>query len=105
MGKGSLEVFKFSLYLAIPVGALWMATDPLKMRRLLESTKYVVYPPEGPRPPTGSLSEVRAHASARQAEKAAQTAAAAPAEPRQPGDANGVVGRWLGWGGPRSTTA
>ena len=112
MGKGALEVFKFAVYVTLPFGALWVATDPHKMKRLLETTRYVVYPPEGPRPPTGSLEDVRAHEAARKAERAERAAAAAararaeeraaaPAPEERPARPAAsyadMIGRVLGW--------
>ena len=56
--KGLLETWKFAVYLAIPVIAVYVIADPKNMRHLLEYKQYVVYPPEGPRPPVGTREEV-----------------------------------------------
>jgi len=49
--KAALEAWKFTVYLVAPVGTVALITDPLNMRSLLEQKQYIVYPPEGPRPP------------------------------------------------------
>jgi protein PET100 len=59
---GILEIFKFTIYVSLPIGVIYVISDPKNLRKMLDSTQYVVYPPEGPRPPTGSLEDVRAHA-------------------------------------------
>ena len=74
MGRAPLEAWKFSVYLVIPFGILYATTNPETLRKLLESTRYIVYPPEGPRPPTGNAEAVRAHIEA--AKKAQQSQAA-----------------------------
>jgi len=48
-----LEAFKFSLYLSIPVIATIVYADPSNMERIVDATKYIIYPKEAPRPPIG----------------------------------------------------
>lgn len=57
MGKKPLEVFKFSLYISIPILTVIAFNTPEAMKKLLERTRYIVYPPEGPRPPRGASKE------------------------------------------------
>ncbi|KAK9838723.1 hypothetical protein WJX74_002039 [Apatococcus lobatus] len=53
MAKGPLEFFKFGIYLAIPALMVYaVAGNPDNLERVIKSRSYVVYPPEGPRPPT-----------------------------------------------------
>ncbi|CAL5221165.1 g3305 [Coccomyxa viridis] len=50
---GSLEVFKFGCYLSIPVlMTVFVAGNPGRLEAIIKNRAYVVYPPEGPRPPT-----------------------------------------------------
>ncbi|KAG6555287.1 hypothetical protein Mapa_003330 [Marchantia paleacea] len=52
--KGVLEVFKFGCYISIPILMMSaFAYDPQNLERIIRNRSYVVYPPEGPRPPTG----------------------------------------------------
>ncbi|GMI22964.1 hypothetical protein TrCOL_g22 [Triparma columacea] len=53
MGGFSLEVFKFSLYLSIPVVATCIYASPSNMERIVAATRYVTFPPEERRPPKG----------------------------------------------------
>ena len=49
----ALEAFKFALYLAVPVGVtVFVAYNPTTLEKVIKNRMYVVYPPEGPRPPT-----------------------------------------------------
>ena len=49
-----LEVFKFCCYLSLPVGmTLTFAAHPGNLEYIIRNRAYVVYPPEGPKPPTG----------------------------------------------------
>jgi len=57
--KGLLESWKFFVYLTIPFFAVYVVAAPKNMRNFLEYKQYVVYPPEGPRPPTGTKEEVQ----------------------------------------------
>jgi protein PET100 len=56
--KTLLESWKFGVYLAIPFIAVYVIAAPENMRSLLQYKQYVVYPPEGPRPPVGTREEV-----------------------------------------------
>lgn len=56
--KSLLETWKFMVYLTIPVFAVYVVAAPANMRSFLNYKQYVVYPPEGPRPPTGTREEV-----------------------------------------------
>ncbi|GMH61781.1 hypothetical protein TrRE_jg6758 [Triparma retinervis] len=53
MGGASLEVFKFSLYLSIPVIATCIYASPSNMEKIVAATRYVTFPPEAKRPPLG----------------------------------------------------
>lgn len=57
MGKKPLEVFKFVLYITIPIGTVVFFNTPEAMKKLIERQRYIVYPPEGPRPPAISSKE------------------------------------------------
>eukprot|EP00898_Chlorokybus_atmophyticus_P002316 jgi/Chlat1/3085/Chrsp21S03325 len=51
--KKLLEVFKFGVYLAIPVSlTAFFVASPSNLESVIENRRYVVYPPEGPRPPS-----------------------------------------------------
>jgi protein PET100 len=51
--KGWLEVFKFGCYVSIPiVMTVAIAGSPDRLAAIIKSRSYVVYPPEGPRPPS-----------------------------------------------------
>ena len=55
LGRGGrlLEVFKLGCYLAIPIGMTAFFTfNPDNLDAIIKSRSYVVYPPEGPRPPS-----------------------------------------------------
>ncbi|KAJ0982433.1 hypothetical protein J5N97_010688 [Dioscorea zingiberensis] len=50
--KGILEIAKFAIYVAVPVALTYaVATDSKTIHKLMGFRSYVVYPPEGPRPP------------------------------------------------------
>ncbi|KAL4200081.1 hypothetical protein AMTRI_Chr03g147920 [Amborella trichopoda] len=54
--KGLLEIAKFGLYVTIPIILMYnFAYDTKNLQRIMGnvsfSRSYVVYPPEGPRPP------------------------------------------------------
>jgi len=52
--KGILEVFKFATYVTIPIVMMSMfANNTENLYRIIRNRAYVVYPPEGPRPPSG----------------------------------------------------
>ncbi|XP_074585777.1 uncharacterized protein LOC141841504 [Curcuma longa] len=50
--KGWLEVGKFALYVSIPAALTYATTDSNTIHKLMGFRSYVVYPPEGPRPPS-----------------------------------------------------
>mmetsp|Transcript_33450 Transcript_33450/g.40993 ORF Transcript_33450/g.40993 Transcript_33450/m.40993 type:complete len:84 (+) Transcript_33450:296-547(+) len=54
MGKKGLEMFKFGVYLTIPVLTVMFFNTPEAIKALIEKKQYIVYPPEGPRPIRGS---------------------------------------------------
>ncbi|XP_052163369.1 uncharacterized protein LOC127780492 [Oryza glaberrima] len=50
--KGVLEIAKFGVYVSVPVALTYLvATDSKTLKKLMGLREYVVYPPEGPRPP------------------------------------------------------
>lgn len=50
--KGILEIAKFGVYVSVPVALTYLvATDSKTLKKLMGLRPYVVYPPEGPRPP------------------------------------------------------
>lgn len=52
-GKGLLEVGKFGLYVTIPIVLMYtFANNTKNLHRFMGGRSYVVYPPEGPRPPS-----------------------------------------------------
>jgi len=53
-----LEVFKFGVYILLPIGTIAFFNKPEMIRKLIETREYIVYPPEGERPPMGSKAEV-----------------------------------------------
>ncbi|XP_057816773.1 uncharacterized protein LOC131030103 [Cryptomeria japonica] len=56
--KGILEVVKFGVYVTVPIFLMYaVANNSDTMQKLMKNHSYVVYPPEGPRPP--SLEEMR----------------------------------------------
>ncbi|RAL38479.1 unnamed protein product [Cuscuta campestris] len=51
--KGLLEVAKFAVYVSVPIGLMYFfANNTKNLQKLMGTRQYVVYPPEGPRPPT-----------------------------------------------------
>ena len=49
----ALESFKFAVYLAVPISlTVFVAYNPSTLEKVIKNRMYVVYPPEGPRPPT-----------------------------------------------------
>ena len=56
--KSALEIFKFSVYVTIPILTVWCIASPYNLKQLVEFQRYIVYPPEGPRPPLGSKEDV-----------------------------------------------
>ncbi|XP_026657137.1 uncharacterized protein LOC120107755 [Phoenix dactylifera] len=57
--KGMLEIAKFAAYVAVPIAVVCaVAADSSRtLHKFLGFRPYVVYPPEGPRPP--SLEELQ----------------------------------------------
>jgi len=50
---GALEVFKFSLYISIPISMVFgLVRQPDNLDTICKTFNYVDYPPEGPKPPT-----------------------------------------------------
>lgn len=51
--KGLLEVAKFAVYVTVPIGLMYFfANNTKNLQKFMGTRQYVVYPPEGPRPPT-----------------------------------------------------
>ncbi|MQL79734.1 hypothetical protein Taro_012187 [Colocasia esculenta] len=64
--KGILEIAKFAVYVSVPVGLTYaVATDSKTLQKLMGFRSYVVYPPEGPRPPSPEELRERAREMAR----------------------------------------
>ncbi|GJP42863.1 hypothetical protein CLOM_g8899 [Closterium sp. NIES-68] len=63
--KGFLEAFKFTCYVGIPIAMMIVfANNQDNLEAIIRNRAYVIYPPEGPRPPTAE--EVRGLAQMRQ---------------------------------------
>ncbi|KAK9819575.1 hypothetical protein WJX81_004058 [Elliptochloris bilobata] len=57
---GSLEAFKFCCYISIPIlMTYFIAGTPRNLEAIIKNRAYVVYPPEGPRPPTAEEMQER----------------------------------------------
>jgi len=54
--RAGWEVFKFSVYLAVPVVSVYYlgSSNYPVLERVINNRSYVVYPPEGPRPPSNA---------------------------------------------------
>ncbi|XP_058086139.1 uncharacterized protein LOC131233448 [Magnolia sinica] len=51
--KGILEIVKFGLYVSIPITLMYtFANNSDNLKKIMGNRSYVVYPPEGPRPPS-----------------------------------------------------
>ncbi|KAB2039968.1 hypothetical protein ERO13_D02G041800v2 [Gossypium hirsutum] len=51
--KGVLEIAKFGLYVTIPIVLMYtFANNTKNLQKFMGNRSYVVYPPEGPRPPS-----------------------------------------------------
>ncbi|KAI3884810.1 hypothetical protein MKX03_002842 [Papaver bracteatum] len=51
--KGVLEIAKFALYVSVPIGLMYaFAFNTKNLQKIMGKRSYVVYPPEGPPPPT-----------------------------------------------------
>merc|ERR1712039_1045163 len=52
-GGALLEAFKFAVYLAVPISmTVFVAYNRSTLEKVIKNRMYVVYPPEGPRPPS-----------------------------------------------------
>ncbi|GAQ83426.1 hypothetical protein KFL_001470230 [Klebsormidium nitens] len=52
--RGLMELFKFACYVGIPISMMVVfANNPDNLEKIIRNRQYVVYPPEGPRPPSG----------------------------------------------------
>ncbi|KAK9707213.1 hypothetical protein RND81_07G180300 [Saponaria officinalis] len=51
-GKGFLEVAKFAVYVTVPIVLMYSFANNTKNLQKLGGRSYIVYPPEGPRPPS-----------------------------------------------------
>ncbi|KAJ8650430.1 Sporulation-specific 71 [Cinnamomum micranthum f. kanehirae] len=51
--KGILEIAKFALYVSVPITLMYsFAHNSEFLQKVVRNRSYVVYPPEGPRPPS-----------------------------------------------------
>ncbi|KAL7081169.1 hypothetical protein ABFS83_14G021900 [Erythranthe nasuta] len=51
--KGVLEIAKFAVYVTVPIGMMYFfASNTKNLQKVMGNRQYVVYPPEGPRPPS-----------------------------------------------------
>ncbi|ONK74375.1 uncharacterized protein A4U43_C03F5580 [Asparagus officinalis] len=51
--KGMLEIAKFAVYVSVPIALTYaVATESKTLQKLMGLRPYVVYPPEGPKPPS-----------------------------------------------------
>ncbi|KAL7177814.1 hypothetical protein ACSBR2_031055 [Camellia fascicularis] len=51
--KGILEIVKFGVYVTVPIGLMYFfANNTKNIQKFMGNRSYVVYPPEGPRPPS-----------------------------------------------------
>lgn len=53
MGGPRLEIFKFSLYVSMPVAATWLYSQPETMHLIVRKLNYIVYPAVTAQPPMG----------------------------------------------------
>ena len=53
----SLQAFRLSLYVALPVAATVLYSQPSVMNQIIAFFNYTVYPPAGPPPPTADEME------------------------------------------------
>ena len=50
-----LEVFKFAVYVSVPIFlTVTFAANPTNLESIIRKHAYVVYPPEGPKPPSAA---------------------------------------------------
>jgi hypothetical protein len=47
-----------SITLAVPVVTIFVFNQPDMMKRVIEAREYIVYPPEGPKPPIGNKKDI-----------------------------------------------
>eukprot|EP00635_Sarcinochrysidales_sp_CCMP3193_P009317 CAMPEP_0118920272 /NCGR_PEP_ID=MMETSP1166-20130328/18984_1 /TAXON_ID=1104430 /ORGANISM="Chrysoreinhardia sp, Strain CCMP3193" /LENGTH=66 /DNA_ID=CAMNT_0006860809 /DNA_START=385 /DNA_END=585 /DNA_ORIENTATION=+ len=52
-----MEIFRFSLYVTLPIFATYVYSDPQVMQQIITRLNYVIYPPEAERPPVGEEME------------------------------------------------
>ncbi|KAL3727115.1 uncharacterized protein LOC120286554 [Eucalyptus grandis] len=51
--KGILEIAKFGVYVTVPIVLMYaFANNSKNLQKFMGTKSYVVYPPEGPRPPS-----------------------------------------------------
>ncbi|XP_043708168.1 uncharacterized protein LOC122657512 [Telopea speciosissima] len=51
--KGILEIAKFAIYVSVPIALMFtFANNTENLKKIMGNRSYVVYPPEGPRPPS-----------------------------------------------------
>ncbi|XP_068635334.1 uncharacterized protein [Aristolochia californica] len=51
--KGILEIAKFAFYVTVPIALMYtFANNSKNLQRVMGNRSYVVYPPEGPLPPS-----------------------------------------------------
>lgn len=51
--KGILEIAKFGVYVTVPIVLMYaFANNTKNLQKFMGNRSYVVYPPEGPRPPS-----------------------------------------------------
>jgi protein PET100 len=95
-----LEAFKFSIYLSIPVIATVVYAEPENMQKIVNYTKYIVYPAEGPKPPLGDEMEQQEVTLRlrRQREEMQARVSAKKREVEEAKTGGGGWGRWFGGG-------
>ncbi|XP_018839438.1 uncharacterized protein LOC121245898 [Juglans microcarpa x Juglans regia] len=51
--KGILEIAKFGIYVTVPIVLMYaFANNTKNIQKFMGNHSYIVYPPEGPRPPS-----------------------------------------------------
>ncbi|GBG29660.1 Protein PET100-like, mitochondrial [Hondaea fermentalgiana] len=119
--RAPLEMFKFSVYILLPIATIAYVSQPESIDKLIRAREYIVYPPEGKRPPQGSKNEIAEALTRIKADKAAETgetttvpASASPAisapeaaefakpnaniaTPASPPETSAASGGWFGW--------
>ncbi|KAK4538520.1 hypothetical protein CDCA_CDCA18G4545 [Cyanidium caldarium] len=81
-----LELFKMGLYISLPIAAvvLFGSHERSMLERAIQTFRYVQYPPEGPRPPTGVEMLARAREAQEQRRPPPPAREGASAERKQP---------------------